>query len=153
MPPFSFIVFVSFQANSLADSSFPCPLCGSPMGDDIIPVECTVALEVTWLLNIQKPVVSKSQDLDFLEEQKSSSARCIFWACKYGKISAQPHTALCIQFVDRENNDKKKYIAIGKTDLFYNSMGMCGNFSVNTLCSGKVCKKHGKKTSVYHMEN
>ena len=23
-----------------------------------------------------------------------------------GKISAQPHTTLCIQFLDRENNDK-----------------------------------------------
>ena len=45
------------------------------------------------------------------------------------KISAQPHTTLCIQFLDRENNDKKQYIAIGKTDLFYNSMGLCGNFT------------------------
>ena len=25
---------------------------------------------------------------------------------KEGKISAQPHTTLCIQFLDRENNDK-----------------------------------------------
>ena len=24
------------------------------------------------------------------------------------KISAQPHTSLCIQFLDRENNEKKK---------------------------------------------
>nr|XP_058945981.1 peroxisome biogenesis factor 2-like [Pocillopora verrucosa] len=39
--------YYCIKANSLADSSFPCPLCGSPMGDDIIPVECTVALEVT----------------------------------------------------------------------------------------------------------
>ena len=47
------------------------------------------------------------------------------------KISAQPHTTLCIQFLDRENNAKKKYIATEKTDLFYNSMGLCGSF---TLC-------------------
>ena len=47
----------------------------------------------------------------------------------FGEISTQPHTTLCIQFLDRENNDKKKYIAIGKTDLFYNSMGLCGNFT------------------------
>lgn len=39
---------VVFQANSLADPSFPCPLCGAAVGDDITPVECTVALEVTW---------------------------------------------------------------------------------------------------------
>ena len=25
---------------------------------------------------------------------------------RIGKISAQPHTTLCIQFLDRENNDK-----------------------------------------------
>ena len=46
----------------------------------------------------------------------------------FGKISAQPHTTLCIQFLTRENN-KKQYISIGKTDLFYNSMGLCGNFT------------------------
>jgi len=34
------------QGNSLADSSFPCPLCGEPVGEDIHPVECTVALQV-----------------------------------------------------------------------------------------------------------
>ena len=47
-----------------------------------------------------------------------------------GKISAQPHPTLCIQFLDRENNDQKQYIAIGKTDLLYNSMGLCGNFTL-----------------------
>ena len=36
---------------------------------------------------------------------------------KNGKISAQFHTTLCIQFLDRENNDKD-YIATEKTDLF-----------------------------------
>ena len=46
-----------------------------------------------------------------------------------GKISAQPQTTLCIQFLDKENNSKKQYIAIGKTDLFYNSMGLCRNFT------------------------
>ena len=35
-----------------------------------------------------------------------------------GKLSAQLPTTLCIQFLDRENNDKK-YIAVEKTDLFY----------------------------------
>ena len=40
-------VFIAFQANSLADPSFPCPLCGSAVGEDITPVECTIALEVT----------------------------------------------------------------------------------------------------------
>ena len=31
-----------------------------------------------------------------------------------GKISAQPHTTLCIQFLDRENNDKNNTLPSGK---------------------------------------
>ena len=30
-----------------------------------------------------------------------------------------------------EKTMTKQYIAIGKTDLFYNSMGLCGNFTFN----------------------
>ena len=45
-----------------------------------------------------------------------------------GKISAQPHTTLCIQFLDKGKQWQKQYKAIGKTDLFNNSMGLCGNF-------------------------
>ena len=52
----------------------------------------------------------------------------------FGKISAQPYPTSCIQFLDREKNDKKQYIAIGKTDLFYNSMGLCGNFTRPFRC-------------------
>ena len=32
----------------------------------------------------------------------------------FGKISAQPHTTLCIQFLDRENNDKNNTLPLGK---------------------------------------
>ena len=32
----------------------------------------------------------------------------------FGKISAQPHTTLCIQFLDRENNDKNNTLPSGK---------------------------------------
>ena len=46
-----------------------------------------------------------------------------------GKISAQLHTTLCIQFMDRENNDKNNTLPLVKKDLFYNSMGLCGNFT------------------------
>ncbi|KAK3743416.1 hypothetical protein QZH41_011530 [Actinostola sp. cb2023] len=38
--------YYCIKGNSLADSSFPCPLCGQPVGEDIQPVECTVALQV-----------------------------------------------------------------------------------------------------------
>ena len=40
------------------------------------------------------------------------------------EISAQPHITLCIQFLNREKMTKT-----GKTDLFYNSMGLYGNFT------------------------
>ena len=55
----------------------------------------------------------------------------VYFKNNAGKISAQPHTTLSIQFLDRENNDKKQCIAIGKTDLFYNVMGLCGNLTNN----------------------
>ena len=55
--------------------------------------------------------------------------------CILGKISAQPHTTLCIQFLDRGNNDKIN-IVVGKTDLFYNSMGLCGNVLPHFVLTG-----------------
>ena len=36
----------------------------------------------------------------------------------FGKISAQPHTPLCIQFLDRENNDKNNIFPLGKQICF-----------------------------------
>ena len=35
-----------------------------------------------------------------------------------GKISAQPHTTLCIQFLDRKNNDKNRRLPLGKQICF-----------------------------------
>ena len=49
------------------------------------------------------------------------------------KFFAQPHTTLCIQFLDREKQQQKQYIAIGKTDLFNYGMGLCGNFTAFEL--------------------
>ena len=37
---------------------------------------------------------------------------------KRGKISAQPHPTLCIQFLDRENNDKNNTLPLGKQICF-----------------------------------
>ena len=54
-----------------------------------------------------------------------------------GKISAQPHTTLRIQFLDRKKNDpiekkndQNNTLPLGK-QFFYNSMGLCGNFTKN----------------------
>ena len=35
-----------------------------------------------------------------------------------GKISAQPQTTLCIQFLDRENNNKNNTLPLGKQICF-----------------------------------
>ena len=70
-----------------------------------------------------------------------TNSECIYRKT-VGKISAQPHTTLCIRFLDIGNNNKKKYIAIGKTDLFYNSIGLCGNFTKQfTICPGWLSRK------------
>ena len=39
------------------------------------------------------------------------------------KISAQPRTTLCIQFLDRENNDKNNTLPLGKHICF---RAVCG---------------------------
>ena len=42
-----------------------------------------------------------------------------------GKISAQPHTTLFMQFLDRENNDKNNRLPLGKQiccAIVYSSM-------------------------------
>ena len=48
--------------------------------------------------------------------------RSYSWAYSYinsfGKISAQPHTKLCIQFLNRENNDKNNTLPLGKQIRF-----------------------------------
>ena len=36
----------------------------------------------------------------------------------FGKISVQPHTTLCIQFLNRENNDKNNTLPLGKQICF-----------------------------------
>ena len=37
---------------------------------------------------------------------------------KSGKISTQPHSTSCIQFLDRENNDKNNTLPLGKQICF-----------------------------------
>ena len=55
-----------------------------------------------------------------------------------GKISAQPHLKLCIQFLDRENNDINDTLKLGK-HFFCNSMGLCGNF-YQMLLNSRQCQ-------------
>ena len=40
------------------------------------------------------------------------------WEKLSGKISAQPHTTLYIQLLDRENNDKNNTLPLGKQICF-----------------------------------
>ena len=43
---------------------------------------------------------------------------CFVFYGEIGKISAQPHTTLCIQFLDRENQDKDNTLPLGKHNCF-----------------------------------
>ena len=45
------------------------------------------------------------------------SVHCLYFAF-LGKISVQPHTTLCIQFLDRENNEKNNRLPLGKQICF-----------------------------------
>ena len=49
---------------------------------------------------------------------KSASHSSIITALKFCEISAQLHTTLCIQFLDRENNDKNSTLPLGKSICF-----------------------------------
>ena len=51
-------------------------------------------------------------------QMKNASHTSIITAQKFGKISAQPHTKLRIQFLDRENHDKNNTLPIGKQICF-----------------------------------
>ena len=56
-----------------------------------------------------------------------------------GKISAQPHTTLCIQFLDRENNDKNNTLPLGKQTCFTIVWGYAETLPIvnlKTLVSG-----------------
>ena len=44
--------------------------------------------------------------------------RTILVVTLFGKVSEQPHTTLCIQFLDRENNDKNNTLPLGKQICF-----------------------------------
>ena len=51
---------------------------------------------------------------------------------KQGKISAQPHTTLCIQFLDYENNYKNNTLPLGKQICFKIVRG-CAEISPKAL--------------------
>ena len=44
--------------------------------------------------------------------------RTILVVTLFGKVSEQPHTTLCIQFLDGENNDKNNTLPLGKQICF-----------------------------------
>ena len=50
-----------------------------------------------------------------------------------GKISAQPHLTLCIQFLNRENNDKNNTFPLGKQICFTIVWGCAETLPSNDL--------------------
>ena len=71
----------------------------------------TLATYLYWLLNVS-----------------------LIWTPRvFGKISAQPHTTLCIQFLDRENNDKSNRLPLGGnfTEFFVRAKNITKSIHVN----------------------
>ena len=71
----------------------------------------TLATYLYWLLNVS-----------------------LIWTPRvFGKISAQPHTTLCIQFLDRENNDKSNRLPLGGnfTEFFVRTKNITKSIHVN----------------------
>ena len=72
-----------------------------------------------------KTVFQRLQAIDLLIMEKMKYFTLVdlplFWHCgiaSVSKISAQPHTTSCIQFLDRENNDKNNRLPLGKQICF-----------------------------------
>ena len=59
-----------------------------------------------------------------------------------GKISLQPHTTLCIQFLNRENSDKNNTLPLGKQICFTIVWG-CAEILPPNLLSVDCCWVRG----------
>ena len=60
------------------------------------------------------------------------------------KISAQPHTTLRIQFLNRENNDKNNTLPLGKQICFTIVWGCTETLPDQLICSVFQCMFAGK---------
>ena len=74
-----------------------------------------------------------------------------------GEISTQPHTTLCIQFLDRENNNKNNRLPLGKQICFTIVWGLQKSYH-GLLCllwkkKKKKRKKKGKEAIKHKAEN
>ena len=54
----------------------------------------------------------------FLDKKRNILSMVKSSMCMSGKISAQPHPTLCIQFLNRGNNDKNNTFPLGKQICF-----------------------------------
>ena len=48
----------------------------------------------------------------------------LLFRTRWGKISAQPHTTLCVQFLETENSDKNNTFRLGK-QIFFTIVRSC----------------------------
>ena len=65
-----------------------------------------------------------------------------------GKISAKPHPTLCIQFLNRENNDKNNTFPSGKQICFTTVWG-CAETLPNKACDKKVSSFRSQCTDTF----
>ena len=67
----------------------------------------------------------------------------------FGKVSAQPPTTLCIQFLDRENNDKNNTLPLGKQICFTIVWG-CAEILLSFFFQEKIQKGLTMSKKVLH---
>ena len=65
-----------------------------------------------------------------------------------GKIPAQPHTTLCIQFLDRENNDKNNKLPLGKQICFTIVWGYAETLPMRELELVNFLRRHVRSQKV-----
>ena len=63
-----------------------------------------------------------------------------------GKISAQPHTTLCIQFLNRENNNKNNTFPLGKQICFTTVWGCAETLPWNVVTAPLNAQRNCEET-------
>ena len=74
---------------------------------------CGWTIHFSWFNYLGKLIISHENLIELLQ-MCSIQHITITQRTTHGKISAQPHTTLSIQFLDRENNDKNNTLPLGK---------------------------------------
>ena len=91
------------------------------------------AIKMQYLLILHDHLLYTCSELTVTRNNIRGEAKSNSIIGKYGKISAQLHTTLCIQFLDRENNDQKNTLPLRKQICFTIVWGCAKILPINLL--------------------